>query len=244
MNDLSRKIALITGATSGIGAASAVRFALAGATVICTGRNIERGNSVVNDIISNGGKAVFYELDVNNESSIQEAVDTVKTEYGKLDILFNNAGVFPLPTPLESITRNDLEAVINPNIIGLLMCIRYFLPLMAEGAVVINCSSMSGLDSYVNGQNYAYDASKAAIIKVTKLMAKKYGSKIRFNAICPGVIKTPIWKNFDEERHKLNIPVGRVGKPEDIAASANFLASDDASFINGAVITVDGGQSL
>lgn len=244
MNDLTGKIALITGATSGIGAASAVRFSMAGATVICTGRNIERGNKVVKEIESHGGTAFFYELDINDDKSIQKVVERIKSEYGRLDVLFNNAGVFPMPTPIESMTREDFESVINPNVLGMVMSIRFFLPLMGSGSAVINCSSMSGLDSYVNGQNYAYDASKSAIIKITKLMAKRFGAKVRFNAICPGVIKTPIWKNFDEGRHLPNIPVGRVGLPEDIAAAANFLASEDASFVNGAVLTIDGGQSL
>lgn len=243
MNDLTGKIALITGATSGIGAASAIRFGKAGAKVICTGRNVARGNDVVRAIKSTGGFAVFHEMDITQDSSIEKVANQIKSEFGKLDILFNNAGVFPMPTPIEAMTREDFEPVMNSNVVGTVMSLKYFLPLIDKG-VVLNCSSMSGLDSYVNGQNYAYDASKAAIIKISKLMAKRFGAKIRFNVICPGVIRTPIWLNFNEERHVVNIPVGRVGEPEDIASVANFLASDDAGFINGAVITVDGGQSL
>ena len=182
-------------------------------------------------------------MDINIDSSIENVFNKVRSKFGRIDILFNNAGVFPLPTQIEAMTREAFEAVLTPNVLGMVMTLKFFLPLMDNG-VVINCSSMSGLDSYVNGQNYAYDASKAAIIKITKLMAKRYGAKIRLNAICPGVIRTPIWMNFDEDRHKTNIPVGRVGEPDDVASLANFLVSDEASFINGAVITVDGGQSL
>ena len=232
MNSLKDKVALVTGATSGIGAATAKRFAQAGATVICTGRNIERGEGVVKEILSNNGKAYFYEMDVDNDHSILEVADVIKNQFGTIDILFNNAGIFPVLPPLETLTREDIEKTTSTNISGFMM------------VTILNNASVAGLQSYSSGQSYAYNASKAAVIKVTQLLAKKYGNKFRINAICPGVINTPIFKKFDEERFASMIPMGRTGKPEEVASVANFLVSDDASYINGAILTIDGGQSL
>lgn len=244
MNSLMNKVALVTGATSGIGEATAIRFAEAGATVICTGRNRERGEGVVKTIKNKGGNAVFYEMDIDSDKSIEQVAIVVKKEFGKLDILFNNAGIFPVLPPLETLTREDIEKTTSTNISGFMMVTKMFLPLLKEGATVLNNASVAGLQSYTSGQSYAYNASKAAVIKVTQLLAKKYGNKVRVNAICPGVINTPIFKKFDEERYASMIPMGRTGKPEEVASVANFLVSDDASYINGAILTIDGGQSL
>ena len=244
MNDLSNKKALVTGATSGIGAATAIRFAEAGAVVICTGRNCERGENVVKTIEANGGKAVFYEMDIENDLSIEKVADEVKKEYSSIDIIFNNAGIFPVLPPLESLTREDVEKTMGTNVSGFMMVTKYFFPLLKDGGTILNNSSVAGLQSYSSGQSYAYNGSKAAVIKITQLLAKKYGEKIRVNAICPGVIKTPIFKKFDEERFASMIPMGRTGMPEEVASVANFLVSDDASYVNGAIVTIDGGQSI
>lgn len=244
MNDLSNKKALVTGATSGIGAATAVRFAKAGAFVICTGRNRERGEHVVNNIEVNGGKAVFYEMDIESDLSIEKVADEVKKEYGRIDIIFNNAGVFPVLPPLETLTREDVEKTMKTNVSGFMMVTKFFFPLLKDNGTILNNASVAGLQSYSSGQSYAYNGSKAAVIKITQLLAKKYGNKIRVNAICPGVIKTPIFKKFDEERFSGMIPMGRTGTAEEVAAVANFLVSDDASYVNGAIVTIDGGQSI
>ena len=244
MNSLTNKVALVTGATSGIGAATAIRFAEAGATVICTGRNQERGEGVVSSIKDKGGKAEFYEMDIESDSSIEAVAETIKDKYGKLDIVFNNAGIFPVLPPLETLTREDIEKTTSTNISGFMMVTKYFFPLLGEGASILNNASVAGLQSYTSGQSYAYNASKAAVIKVTQLLAKKYGNRVRVNAICPGVINTPIFKKFDEERFASMIPMGRTGRPEEVASVANFLVSDDASYINGAILIIDGGQSL
>lgn len=244
MNNLINKVAVVTGATSGIGAATAKRFADAGAIVICTGRNSERGNAVVDEIKSNGGKAAFFMMDIANDDSIEAVSKEVEKTFGRIDILFNNAGVFPVLPPLESLTRKDIENVTNTNISGFMMVTKFFYPLLRDGGTILNNASVAGLQSYTSGQSYAYNASKAAVIKITQLLAKRYGSRIRVNAICPGVIKTPLFKNFDEERYAAMIPMGRTGRPEEVASVANFLVSDDASYINGAIVTVDGGQSV
>lgn len=245
MNDLNDKIALITGATSGIGEACAKRFARAGAVVIVTGRNQEKGNEITESITEDGGRAVFCKLDVQKDESVRAVVDFIAQKYGKLDILFNNAGIYPVSPALENLDRNLGTEILDINVSGVVMMIKYCLPLLqASHGVILNNASVAGLQSYSAGQSYFYAASKAAVIKITQLLAKKYGSQLRVNAICPGVVRTPIYHNFDEERYKNNVPMGRVGEVEDIAAAANFLISDDAGFINGAVLTVDGGQSL
>lgn len=245
MNDLKGKIALITGATSGIGEASALRFAKAGAIVMVAGRDEKRGDNIIKTISAQGGMAEFHKMDMKDDDSIKAAVERINAKYGKLDILFNNAGIYPVSPNLEDLTRELGADIFDINVSGLVMTIQACLPLLIKcGGVVLNNASAAGLQSYSAGQSYMYSGSKAAVIKITQLIAKKYGNQIRVNAICPGVIRTPIYKNFDESRYKDIIPMGRVGKAEDVAAVANFLVSDDASFVNGAVIAVDGGQSL
>lgn len=244
MNDLTNKIALVTGATSGMGEASAVRFAQAGAKVIVAGRNRERGESVVERICQGGGTSIFCELNVQDDESIKKCATYIKERYNKLDILFNNAGIFPVMPPLEELDRKDVASVMETNVTGMLMVTKAMMPLMGKGSVILNNASVAGLQSYTSGQSYAYGTSKSAVIKVTQMLAKKYGSRIRVNAICPGVIQTPIFQNFNEERFIGMIPMGRVGQPVEVATVANFLVSDDASFVNGAIVTIDGGQSL
>lgn len=244
MNDLSGKIALITGATSGIGEACAKRFAQAGATVVVAGRNEERGAKVVAEITANGNNAVFKQLDVCQDASIQNCADYISEHFRNLDVLVNCAGAFPMPSIFENITRESIAQLFDVNVSGLIMTTSKILPLMRKGGSVINIASVAGLENYASGKTYAYSASKAAIIKFTKQLAKQYATKIRVNAIAPGIIKTPIFQHFDEERYASMVPMGRVGMPEDVAKVANFLASDDAAYMTGAVLVVDGGQSL
>ena len=245
MNDLQGKIALITGATSGIGEASAIRFAKAGATVIVTGRNCAKGEQVIQSICDEGGNAVFYELDVVKDESIESVLHKIKERFGKLDILFNNAGVFPVSSPLENMDRIECNEILDVNVSSVMKVIQNCIPLLKEShGVILNNASVAGLQSYSAGQSYMYCGSKAAIIKITQLVAKKYGAEFRTNCICPGVIRSPIYQTFDEERYKSSIPMGRVGEVDDVAAVANFMVSDDAAFLNGCVLTVDGGQSL
>ena len=165
-------------------------------------------------------------------------------KYGELDILVNNAGMFPVSPGIGGICRDQSLSIIDTNVNSTMMMIQAFMPIIKKGGCILNNASVAGLHSYNAGQSYFYAASKSAIIKITKLLAKRYGHDYRINAICPGVIRTPIFKNFDEERYIKEIPIGRVGEPIDVASAANFLVSEDASFINGAILTIDGGQSL
>lgn len=245
MNSLKDKVALITGATSGIGEACAKRFAKAGAKVIVTGRNEQRGQSVVEQIKTEQGEALFVSLDVMSDESIERAYNMLEQNYGKLDILVNNAGVYPITPMFEDVTREFNSEVFDANISGTIMVTKRFFELLkVNRGNVLNNASVAGLSNYNWGGAFAYAASKAGIIKFTQLFAKKYGSEVRANCICPGVIRTPIFKHFDESRYVEMIPMGRVGEPEDVASVANFLVSDDAAYLNGCVVTVDGGQSI
>lgn len=244
MNDLTGKIALVTGATSGIGEACAKHFAAAGASVIVAGRNVERGEKVVVYITEKGQKAIFKQLDVTQDASIQDCIAFVKAKYEHLDILVNCAGIFPVPPAFEAITRESISQLLDVNVAGIMMMTSAALPLIHRGGNVINIASVAGLADYASGRTYTYSASKAAVIKFTKQLAKQYATEFRVNAIAPGIIKTPIFNHFDEERYALMVPMGRVGLPDDVAKVATFLASDDAAYMTGSVLVVDGGQSL
>ncbi len=248
MNNFNGKIVLVTGGTSGIGTACAKRFAQGGATVIIAGRNKERGKAIVEELnsISQFKRYNSYVyMDMADRNSIIEAAKTIDTKYGSLDILVNNAGIYPVSDPLESLTDSSLIEIFDINIVGMIMLTKAVLPMIKKNhGTIINNASVAGLESFTSGQSYAYAASKASVIKFTKMLAKQYGAEFRTNCICPGIIETPIFKSFNEEKFKEKIPMKRVGKPEDVAAVVSFLASEDAAFVNGSVITIDGGQSL
>ncbi len=245
MNDLTGKIAIITGATSGMGEASAKRFAQAGATVVIAGRNEYEGQKIQEEILNKGYSAKFIPVDVAQEISINRLIDKTLEEFGGLDILFNNAGIFPNSPPLEKISVDEWELIFNINSTGVFRVIKCAIPhLIKSRGVILNNASVAGMQSFASGKTFAYSASKSAVIQFTRMLAKVYGENVRVNCICPGVIDTPIFINRDFSRFENLIPMRRVGKVEEVAKVANFLVSGDSSYINGAVITIDGGQSL
>lgn len=245
MNRLDRKAAVITGATSGMGEASAKRFAEAGAKVVIAGRNEERGRKIETDIREKGGEAVYFHLDVSDEGEVKVFMKRVLDQYGKLDILFNNAGIFPATPPLEQMETSVWNEIMDINATGMFRVTKYAMPYLEENrGVILNNASVAGMQSFASGKSYAYSASKAAVIQFTRMIAKVYGEKVRANCICPGVIDTPIFINRDFSRYYDSIPMHRVGSPEEVAKAANFLVSDDASYINGAVLAIDGGMSV
>ncbi len=245
MNDLKGKIALITGATSGIGEACAIRFAQAGAIVLVAGRSEERGRKVEAKIDEMGGKAEFIKMDIASDESLAADAEYIKQKYDHIDILVNNAGIFPVQPQIEQLERKDIDEVFNTNVDSVLMTIRYMSPLISEGGVILNNASVSGLfDNTLGLGSYVYAASKSAVIKITKVLAKRMAPAIRVNAISPGFINTPLYNTFNEEAIASRVPLRKAGKPEDVAALANFLVSDDAAYITGDIVTIDGGLSL
>ena len=247
---LPNKVALITGGTSGIGRATAILFAREGARVALTGRNQEHGRAVIREIAEAGGKSIFIPCDVRFADQCRQAVEKTIQAFDRLDILFNNAGVFYAHTILEC-TEEEWDSTIDVNLKGTYLMSKFALPgMIAQGSgVIVNNSSGWGL---VGGDAaVAYCASKGGVVLLTKALAVDHGRQgIRVNCICPGDVDTPMLPD-DARRRGLeweqylqgaaNRPMGRIGTPEEIAKTVLFLASDDSSFMTGAALVVDGG---
>ena len=247
---LQDKVALITGGTSGIGEATAVLFAKEGAKVAITGRNEKRGHAVIEQILNGGGQAIFLRTDVRKAAECRRAVDETVSSFGRLDILFNNAGIFYPHTALDC-SEEEWDLQIDVNLKGTFLMSKFALPGMIEqgSGVIINNSSGWGI---VGGDAaIAYCASKGGVVLLTKAMAIDHGRQgIRVNCICPGDVDTPMLAE-DAKARRLsyadymqgasNRPLGRVGTPQELARAALFLASDDSSFMTGAALVVDGG---
>jgi NAD(P)-dependent dehydrogenase (short-subunit alcohol dehydrogenase family) len=244
------KVALITGGTSGIGEATAFLFAREGAKIAITGRDQTRGGAVVTRVVESGGNAIFVRTDVRKADDCKRAVDETLRAFGRLDILFNNAGVF-LPNTAPDCSEEEWDLQIDVNLKGTFLMSKYALqPMLAQGrGVIVNNSSGWGL---VGGdKGVAYCASKGGVVLLTKAMAVDHGRQgIRVNCICPGDVDTPMlpedarlrgldWKTYLAGCE--NRPMGRIGTVDEIAKAVLFLASDDSSFITGASIAIDGG---
>jgi len=247
---LKDRVALITGGNSGIGRATSRLFAQEGAKVVITGRNEERGRRVVEEIERASGTAIFVPCDVSSAADCERTVRETVRVYGRLDILFNNAGVYYPRTAVEC-TEEEWDLTIDINLKGTFLMSKYALPVMiaAKRGVIINNSSGWGI---VGGDKaVSYCASKGGVVLMTKAMAIDHGRQgIRVNCICPGDVDTPMlpvdarlrgvaWKDYLAAA--ANRPMGRVGTSEEIATAALFLASDESSFVTGAVLVVDGG---
>lgn len=245
MGRLDGKIALITGATSGMGEAFARLFAEEGAEIVLVGRNAERAAAVQQEIVSAGGKASFLSCDVSNEEDVVRLFDAFSALHDHLDILVNNAGVL-ITAPAEEIQDEDWQKSFAVNTNAAMYMCKHFLPLVvAAHGNILNNTSIDGLQYNIRGRaSYAYGASKAATIQYTKLLARNYATQIRVNCLCPGVTETPFFTNRDFSRFLPAIPMGRVAQPEEIAKAALFLVSEDASYITGTTLVVDGGATL
>jgi NAD(P)-dependent dehydrogenase (short-subunit alcohol dehydrogenase family) len=247
---LQNKIALITGGTSGIGEATAVLFSKEGAKVVITGRTAERGNKIVEKIKRDRGEAIFVKTDVSVAQECRNAVDKTVADFGRLDILFNNAGVFYAHDVVEC-TEEEWDLQLDVNLKGTFLMSKFALPgMIARGSgVIVNNSSGWGL---VGGDKaVAYCASKGGVVLLTKAMAIDHGPQgIRVNCVCPGDVDTPMLPEDAKFRGlkwdeyiagAASRPMRRIGTPEEIAKAVLFLASDDSSFMTGAALVVDGG---
>jgi NAD(P)-dependent dehydrogenase (short-subunit alcohol dehydrogenase family) len=247
---LANKVALITGGNSGIGRATALLFAREGAKVTITGRDEERGKQVVEEIKKASGTAMFIRSDVRLARDCRKAVDGTLRRFGRLDILFNNAGVY-VPNTAVDCPEAEWDMTIDVNLKGTYLMSKLALPAMiAQGSgVIINNGSGWGMTG--GNEAAAYCASKGGVVLLTKAMAIDHGGQgIRVNCICPGDVETPMLL-ADAKLRKMkwsdylvgasDRPLGRIGTPDEIARAALFLASDEASFITGAILAVDGG---
>ena len=249
------KVALISGAATGLGQSMAVRLSAEGARVAVADIDTARGNDVVAEIQSAGGEAVFVSLDVTNEEAWRAAVAAVESAYGRLDILVNNAGIAIIES-VDKISLEDWRAVMAVNIDGVFLGTKHAVPAMrrAGGGSIVNISSILGLTG--EEKTSAYSASKGAVRLFTKAVAlecARDGSGIRVNSIHPGYIHTAMMEDTCRrdygdirtglaELGKLH-PIGRVGEPEEIAAGVLYLASDESKFVTGSELAIDGGYT-
>ena len=247
-NDLKNKVALITGGTTGIGRDTAVLFAKEGAKVVFTGRREVEGNETLALVRSAGGNGFFVKSDVSKASDVQSVVQKTVEKYGRLDIAFNNAGVEGQWMPLVDQTEENWDYVHNINLKGLWLCLKYEIQQMLKqgnGGAIVNMSSVAGLMGYAGSGIYV--ASKHGVIGLTKVAAIECAkAQIRVNAVCPAVIETPMADRAfaDPEAQKAVLgmhPLGRFGKPTEVAEAVLWLCSDKSSFTTGQYIAIDGG---
>jgi 3-oxoacyl-[acyl-carrier protein] reductase len=244
---LSGHVAFITGASQGIGRCCALRLAKEGASVAVAARNQEKLNEVVGEITAAGGSATAFPLDVADEEQIKSAIKAVIAQFGKIDILVNNAGITRDQLVMR-MKRSDWDSVLQTNLTSAYLSIQQVIGSMLKQrwGRIINISSVFGQMGQAGQANYA--ASKAGLIGLTIAVAREVGSRnITCNAIAPGFIETAMTAALGDEFKQSavkQIPLGRVGAPEDVAAAAAFLASEDASYITGHVLSVNGGMLM
>ncbi|HRR76163.1 MAG TPA: 3-oxoacyl-ACP reductase FabG [Ruminococcus sp.] len=244
---LTGKTAVITGGNKGIGAACALAFSREGANVVIAARNMSDSNRIVEQIISEGGKAAAIATDVSDHEQVKNMISRTVEMFGKIDILINNAGIIA-DSFINKMTLEQWDKVIATNLTGTFYCIREAVPYMIENGYgrIINTSSVAARKGAVAQSNYA--ASKAGIIGMTLSLAQELGKyNITVNAVAPGYVATDMTSNLPEkimERANKVIPVKRFGTPEEMAAAFLYLASDEAAYCNGAVLDINGGLSL
>jgi NAD(P)-dependent dehydrogenase (short-subunit alcohol dehydrogenase family) len=246
-NLLDGKVALVTGAASGIGKASALAFAQAGARVVVSDVARDGAEETVRLVCSNGGEARFIEADVSRSGDVEGLVKATVETYGRLDCAHNNAGIAGPKGQTADVEEAQWARVISVNLTGVWLCMKHEIRQMLAqgGGAIVNTASMAGL---VGGFSTPYVAAKHGVVGLTKNAALEYASRgIRVNAVCPGVIRTPMVEAVFtarpglEERFHAAEPIGRFGSPEEVAAAVVWLCSDAASFVTGVALPVDGG---
>ena len=243
---LDGKVALVAGASRGIGAVTARAFAQAGAAVVLAARDKDALESVAEGIRAEGGKALAVPTDVGDPASVEQLVQQAERTFGHLDAAFNNATDGPMPAPLAELDPEGFDRAIRTNIRGTFLGMKYEIPAMlrAGGGAIVNMASLAGLQGVANLAGYA--AGKAGIIALTKVAALDYADQgIRVNVVAPGPILTHHLEAAGEEAQRLaglSTPMRRVGRPDEVAATVVWLCSDQSSFVTGATLPIDGGQ--
>jgi NAD(P)-dependent dehydrogenase (short-subunit alcohol dehydrogenase family) len=244
--DLTGKVAIVTGASRGIGAAAARTFAAAGATVVLAARDEHALGAVAQDISASGGRALAVPTDVGDPASVERLVAQTLDAYGRLDAAFNNAGDGHMPTPLADVAVDDFDRAVRVNLRGVFLCMKCEIPAMLKsgGGAIVNMSSTAGLRGVRGIASYV--AGKHGIIGLTKVAALDYATRnIRVNAVAPGPILTDRLAALEERGRQQvasAVPMGRLGRPQEVAATVAWLLSDHASFISGETISIDGGR--
>jgi NAD(P)-dependent dehydrogenase (short-subunit alcohol dehydrogenase family) len=239
------KVVIVTGASTGIGRATAIAFAQAKARVVLADVNEKEALDVVEIINSEQGDAIFVKCDVSIENDVNNLVKKTLEKYGRLDCAFNNAGIEGEPGNTEESSSLNWDKTIDINLKGVWLCMKYEIPAMLKNGkgVIVNCSSIAGLVGFETLP--AYVASKHGVIGLTRTAALEFaGKNLRINAVCPGVIQTPMLERFtkgDTELMRAQIPMGRIGRAEEIAEVVLWLCSDKSSYMTGQAIAVDGG---
>ena len=245
--NLTGRVALVTGASQGIGHACAVKLAESGATVALAARNQEKLNEAVQQIAGRGGQAAAFALDVADEEQIKSAIKNVLTQFGKIDILVNNAGITRDQLVMR-MKRADWDAVLHTNLTAAYLCIQQVIGSMLKQrwGRIINMASVFGQMGQAGQANYA--SSKAGLIGLTMAIAREVGSRnITCNAVAPGFIETAMTSALSEDFRQnalKNIPLGRLGTPQDVANAVAFLGSEEAAYITGHTLNVNGGMLM
>jgi NAD(P)-dependent dehydrogenase (short-subunit alcohol dehydrogenase family) len=249
--NLAGKVAFLTGAASGIGRATALAFARQGVDVVVADIDQQGSQDTARMIEDLGGQALAVRCDVTRSEDIQPALKQTVEAFGRLDYAFNNAGAEQQPKLTAEMTEEEWDRIITINLKGVFLCMKYEIPLLLQhgGGAIVNTSSGAGIKVF--GRGAAYAAAKHGVVGLTKDAALDYAAEnIRINAICPGIIDTEMMDRFtggtSEGRNRViaQEPIGRMGKPEEIAATVVWLCSDAASFITGHALVADGGQTL